>query len=410
MDVFLGRQPIFNITEEIVAYELLYRNGDLNIFDNSAKDSATLDVLVNFLLSMGSDEVTKGRPGFVNFTENLLMDPDVLELIDPSKVVIEILEDVPITPKLVERVKELKQRNFKMALDDFILADSMVDNEELFQYIDIIKIDFLATPLLKRMKIENRVKNSFPHIELLAEKVENRNQFDVARHAGYTLFQGYFFEKPQIIKSTDIPMNTLQYFQIMLLFREEVPDLNKIAQAIERDVSLSYKLLKVINDTGYRLKKKVSSIKQAILLIGLTELRKLIYLLALREGETSNPSDLFRELMRTSLFRAKICENLAKQKFKENYSEYFLIGMFSLIDALLQRPMDVILKQLPFSEEMIRTICGKPTSMTPYLEFSIALDKLDFESIDRFAQAFNLNKDQISALYTEAHDWALTSI
>lgn len=409
MDVFIGRQPIFNQDEEIVAYELLYRNSERNSFDHAEKDSATVDVLVNFLLSFGSEEVTKGCPGFVNFTENLLMN-QLTELIHPSKVVIEILEDVPITRKLVDRVKELKQLNFKLALDDFILDPDIVYYDELFQYIDYIKVDFLATPLLDRLQIEKRIKSAFPHIQLLAEKVETRNQFDVARNSGYTLFQGYFFEKPQIIKSTDIPVNILQYFQILLLLKNEQPDINLIAQNIERDVALSYKLLKVINDSTYNLKTKVGSIKQAIVLIGLTELRKLIYLLALREGGLESQSDLYKELMRRSLFRAKVCEKLAKRNLKKNYSEYFLVGMFSMIDALLQRPMEIILQKLPFSEEIIHTISGYETSMSVYLEFSIALEKMDFEGIDRSAHYFGLNQAQVMALVNEANDWAQQSI
>lgn len=409
MDVFIGRQPIFNIKEEVVAYELLYRNQNENFFQGTDSDLATVDVLVNYFLSMGINEVTTGRPGFVNFTENLLMS-HVLNLVKPSKIVIEILEDVPITEKLIKRVKELKEQDFKIALDDFVLKKNVKHYDELFQYIDYIKVDFLATPLLERMEIENRVKTLFPQIQLLAEKVETRNQFDVAKYSGYTLFQGYFFEQPQIIKSTDIPLNTLQYFQILSLLRDEDPNIKEIAEIIERDVSLSYKLLKLVNDNTKRQKSKVRSIQQAIVLLGLTELRKFIYLLAMREGELKEQTDLFKELMRTVLFRAKVCEKLAKIQFKENYSEYFLVGMFSLIDTLLKRPIDVILQKLPFSEEVTLTISGFETTMTPYLELSIALDKLDFEAIDKLAMKFKLDKNQLQTLYNEAKEWSENSI
>lgn len=405
MEVFIGRQPIFNLHEQIVAYELLYRSKNVNTFPKVDPDAATIDVLVNSFLSIGIEEVTKGKPSFVNFTENLLMS-QINEYLNPSQVVIEILEDVPLTPQLVERVIELKSYGFTIALDDFILNDEVQVYDELFAYIDYIKVDFLLSPLLERMEIENKVKENFPHIKLLAEKVETRNQFEVAKHSGYELFQGYFFEQPEIITATDIPANTIQYLYIITLLKEEEPNIQLLAENIERDISLTYKLLQMVNNSEKRSKSKVRSIKQAIVLLGVSNLRKWIYLLAMREIDMNADNDIFKEVMRTSLFRAKVCEKLAKLSYKKNFSEYFLIGMFSLIDTLLQRPMNVILQQLPFSEAISETILGNPTEMTPYLEFSIALDKLDWSSLEVLAPQLNFNLTNIDLLYQEAMEWA----
>ncbi|MFJ8458832.1 EAL and HDOD domain-containing protein [Lysinibacillus sp. RS5] len=405
MEVFIGRQPIFNLHEQIVAYELLYRSKNVNTFPKVDPDAATIDVLVNSFLSIGIEEVTKGKPSFVNFTENLLMS-QINEYLNPSQVVIEILEDVPLTPQLVERVIELKSYGFTIALDDFILNDEVQVYDELFAYIDYIKVDFLLSPLLERMEIENKVKENFPHIKLLAEKVETRNQFEVAKHSGYELFQGYFFEQPEIITATDIPANTIQYLYIITLLKEEEPNIQLLAENIERDISLTYKLLQMVNNSEKRSKSKVRSIKQAIVLLGVSNLRKWIYLLAMREIDMNADNDIFKEVMRTSLFRAKVCEKLAKLSYKKNFSEYFLIGMFSLIDTLLQRPMNVILQQLPFSEAISETILGNSTEMTPYLEFSIALDKLDWSSLEVLAPQLNFDLTNIDLLYQEAMEWA----
>lgn len=408
MEVFIGRQPIFNLHEQVVAYELLYRSKNGNSFPMVDSDAATIDVLVNSFLSIGIEEVTKGKPCFVNFTDNLLKST-LIDYLNPAQVVIEILEDVPINTLLVERVKELKARGFKIALDDFVLDHTVEVYDELFAHIDYIKVDFMLSSLLERMEIENKIKENFPHITLLAEKVETRNQFDVAKHSGYQLFQGYFFEQPQIIKSTDIPANTLQYFQILALLKGEEPNVGILAENIERDLSLTYKLLQMINNSTKRSKSKVRSIKQAILFLGLGELRKWIYLLTMREIDMNTDTDLFKELMRTSLFRAKVCEKLAKLSYKKNFSEYFLIGMFSVIDSLLQRPMSSILNQLPFPEEITDTILGKQTEMSPYLEFSIALGKLDLDTLDVLAPKFDLNMESMDLLYKEALQWAETS-
>lgn len=405
MDVFIGRQPIFNLYGQVVAYELLYRNKNINSFPMVDADYATVDVLVNSFLSIGIKEVTRGKPCFVNFTENLLMST-LLDYLEPSQVVIEILEDVPITAKLVERVIELKSEGFKIALDDFILDDKVPHYNELFAHIDYIKVDILNTTMLERMAIENKVQKDFPHIGLLAEKVETHNQLEVAKHSGYVLFQGYFFEQPQIISATDIPPNIMQYFQIISLLREEETKITELVSNIERDISLTYKLLQLINSSNKRTRSKVRSIKQAILLLGLTELRKWIYLLAMREVNRNQDDDLFKELMFTSLFRAKVCEKLAKLKYKQNFSEYFLIGMFSLIDSILQRPMHAILQQLPFSEEIAATIGGAETEMSQYLKFSIALGKLDWNQIEELAPMFNLTMDDANKIYEESMDWA----
>ncbi|MEC1180674.1 HDOD domain-containing protein [Metasolibacillus meyeri] len=407
MEVFIARQPIFNEKEQIVSYELLYRNRDMNAFPSEGveADAATIDVIINSFLAIGIDKITNGAPAFINFTEKLLFSP-LIDYISPKEVVIEVLEDVNITPKLVRRVQELKEKGFKIALDDFILQDKVTVYDELFNYVDYIKVDFLSTPIVKRMEIENKVKSKFPHIQLLAEKVETRNQYEVAIHSGYVLFQGYFFEKPQIMRAIDIPANIINYFQIISILKDEEPDINILAENIEREISISYKLLQLINSSKNRRKSKVRSIKQAIILLGLSELRKLVYLLAMRELNNYEKTDVFNELVAASLFRAKACEKVAKLNYKKNFSEYFLIGLLSLIDALLKRPMYVILRKMPLSEEIVQTINGVETEMTPYLQFSEALYKLDWDKLTELSLQLGLDQEMVFQIYDEAEQWA----
>lgn len=409
MKVFVARQPIFNMYEQVVGYELLYRNKLENRFPEVDSDIATIDVLVNSFLSIGIDEVSYGKPVFVNFTYNLLMS-SVFDYIEPTKVIVEILEDVNITPEIVNKVKELKRRGFKMALDDFILTENLAEHEEIYKYIEYIKIDFLVTPLLQRIEIENEIKAKYPHIKFLAEKVETRNQYEVAKHSGYVLFQGYFFEQPQVLSTKDIPPNVIQYLQILSILREEEPDINIIANNIERDISLTYKLLQLINNSNKRSKSKVRSIKQAVLLLGLAELRKWMYLLAMREARLDMEKDTTKEIMLSSLFRAKICEKLANYKSEQNHAEYFLIGLFSLIDAILERPLPNILQQLPFREEIIETISGVDTYMTPYLNISIALNKGEWREVETLADKLEIPYDIVMQYYEEVNEWVKDSL
>lgn len=408
MEVFVGRQPIFNIHEKVVAYELLYRRNNINSYQEIDSDSATIQVIKNSVLSIGMKELTNGLPGFVNFTENLLMS-NILEFIDPSTFVVEILEDVPITEELILRIIELRNKGFTIALDDFVLNHNIEFYNTLFAHTDIIKVDFLLSTKEERAIVEREVMNRFPHIRLLAEKVENRTQFEEAKAANYSLFQGYFFEQPQIIKTTDIPINTLQYFQLMSLLKDDESKINEISESIEQNVALTYKLLQLINNFS-ESKSKVRSVKQAIMMIGLIELRKFLYLLATSEDSSIESSDVFNELLRTSIFRAKVCELLAKRKRKKNFSEYYLVGMFSLIDSILQRPTKLIVQQLPFSDEVIHTICGIQTEMTPYLQLSVALSKMDLKLASTISKELGFKMEDIGHIYNQAQDYTKKSL
>lgn len=404
LEVFIGRQPIFNRDEEIVAYELLYRNSDVNKFPEMDSDKATIDVLIHSFLTIGIQEISNGSPSFINFTENLIMQ-DELDFLEPTKVVIELLEDVSITPALIEQLRKLKERGFTIALDDFVMDEAVLIYDDLFKQVDYIKIDFLLSSEQQRSVVENKVKSTFPHIKLLAEKVETREEFESAKLAGYSLFQGYFFQKPQIIQATDIPANLFQYFQIISLLRDDKASIDVIVENIEREISLTYRLLKLINNSTKRPKSKIRSIKQAILLLGLTELRKWIYLLAMHESGIQQKSDVFNELMYASLFRAKLCEKCARLNSKANYSEHFLVGLFSLIDVLLKSPMNSILVQLPLSETTLETIGGAKTDMTPYLQFSVAVQHLNWQQIESLAAQLNISIEEVLPMYEEVRVW-----
>ncbi|WP_342559286.1 HDOD domain-containing protein [Metasolibacillus sp. FSL K6-0083] len=409
MEVFVGRQPIFNANKQIIAYELLYRNKNLTAFPMINEDVATIKVLINSFLHIGAEKITQGKPVFINFTENLL-ESSIDQLLKSSQVVIEILENVQITPKLIQRVRELKEKGFKVALDDFVLDKQVESYNELFQYIDYIKIDFLATTLEERKKIERKVQEKFPHIQLLAEKVEEYDQFKTAKASNYQLFQGYFFEKPQIVKGNSIPPNTIPYLNILLLLSEENPNVQLIAQNIEKDLSLAYKLLQMINNATGHVKVRIYSIRQAIMMIGIPNLRKWIYFVAMGERQIDDEEDFFEEIMRASLFRAKVCEILAKRNRKKNHPEYFLVGMFSLIDILLKSTLEEIVQKLPLSNRVIDTILGQQTEMTPYLQFSMALDKLEWDKLQALGENIGLNIHEMDELYSEALAWAEKSL
>lgn len=404
MEVFIGRQPIFDRMENVFAFELLYRNGDLNTFPDIDGDYATTEVLVNSFLTIGVEELANGRPCFINFTENLLYE-SIFDTFDPKTIIIEILEHVKISPVLIDKLRQLKRKGYKIALDDFILTNNFVQYKELFSLVDFIKVDFIATNPEGRLFNEIWIKTNYPHIRLLAEKVETREEFEQAKESGYQFFQGYFFSKPQIIHSKEIPTNIVHYFRIIRLINEENANINHIAELIEHDVSLSYKLLKLINASP--TKNKVRSIKHAILVLGLTELYQWIYILALRESIRGDSDYSDNALIASSLFRAKFCELLAKHKKQSNSAEYFLIGMFSMMEALLQRPFHQIIKQLPFSNQVIQTLTGSEvTEMSVYLDIAVAFDKLNWTDIHTYSGEMGISEDQLRLYYNKAMQWS----
>lgn len=404
MDIFVARQPIFNKNEHIFAYELLYRNGHDNSFPLIDGETATLEVLVHSFLTIGINELAGEKLCFINFTENLLV-KDMFAKFPENRIVVEILEDIPITSALLQKIKEIKSLGFLIALDDFVLQKNITVYDELFSLVNFIKVDFLSSTVVERQAIERIVKKNYPHIILLAEKVETREQFYEAKAAGYGLFQGYFFAKPEIIKGTEIPANLVQYFRIISLLRDKSSSIEEVAEEIERDVSLSFKVLKLINSPAVRLKSKIRSIKQGVVMLGLEELNHWLYVLLLHESKANHSGDGMA-LIEASLFRAKFCELLAKTKVKQNASEYFLVGMFSLIDTLLHQSMNQLLQDLPLSDEVAATLSGNLTEMTPYLEVAIACDEVRWDDMLEGATILNIDHDTLNDIYIEARRWA----
>lgn len=401
MEVFIGKQPILNKFEQTVAYELLYRSKNFNEFPQIDQDQATIDVITNAFLTFGLQNISDNKPVFINFSEKLLMNDFMFQL-DPTNIVIEVLETVTINDQLIARLRELKNLGFKIALDDFEFDQNNKYLPEVFSLIDIIKVDFLFGDKEKRARLENLVNNYFPFISLLAEKVETREQYEEAIEAGYKLFQGYFFEQPKVLVSKDIEPNTLHYFEIMAILKSEEPDIDLISETIERDVSLTYKLLKLVNTTNNRIRSSITSIRQATMILGLIELQKWIYLLAIRSQHSTQTNN---ELIYISLFRSKICEMIARKKGFRNFSEYYLVGMFSNIDAILQIPMEEIVKDLPFSEIVLQTISGEETEMTPFLNLAVALQKFDLDIVKRLAADLDIPIDTLDQLYADTEKW-----
>lgn len=405
MNLFVGRQPILDKVGNIYGYELLYRNSEENSFPNIDPEKATISVLINTFLSIGVDKIAGENRVFINFSEKLLEEVDFFVKLNPRQIVIEILEDVDITPSILDSMRKFKERGFTIALDDFLMNTSkMKDNRELFRLVDIVKIDFLNTSPLQQKEFTT-LKRNYPNITLLAEKVESVAQRKYAEKLGYELFQGYFFAKPEIIKGIEISPNITLHTYLINLLHSDLPDLDEVADLMMRDISLTYKLLRYINSIAFDIPNKVSSIKQALVLLGTREIRKWMQILMLYEmGEGENKGSI-KALIEYSLVRAKMCELIAKRQQKENVDEYFLTGMFSLIDIIISRSKEEILPLLHLSDEVTKTLLGESTEMTPYLQLVIAIEKFNWEFVQTYSEQIGISEAELSQVSQEAYRW-----
>lgn len=406
INLFLARQPVLNKHDNLYGYELLYRNSEQNYFTDIEPEKATVSLLINTFLSFGIDKVSDGNRVFINFSKKLIEDVDFIRMLDARQVVIEVLETVEITPSIIRRLRELRKQGFMIALDDFTIDFSKVaEYKPLFQTVDILKIDFLETSELEQNQFV-ALKKYFPHLILLAEKVETKAQRDRAEEIGFELFQGYFYTKPEILKGIDISPNFALHSTILNLLYSESPNLNKAAEIIMKDMSLTYKLLRYINTTATNLHNKVSSIKQALILLGVNEIRNWIKILMFQELGVGEERGSIKALVERSLVRAKLCEILAEKKGRNNTEEFFLAGMFSNIHIIMVRKKEEILPLLHLSDKVTNTLIGEKTDMTLYLELATAVENVNLNLIKAYAIQLGFSEEKLMKYLQNAYRWA----
>jgi EAL and modified HD-GYP domain-containing signal transduction protein len=399
MDIFVARQPIFNTKKEVVAYELLYRNSRLNTFGGIDGDTATSTLITNSLLVLGLDTLTQNKKAFINFTFTHLKEDTPL-LFSKDALVVEILEDVEVDQNLVEICKNLKKNGFVLALDDFI-ADSMDKYKEIYPYIDIIKVDFMKSTKLEQMQIVNYLKSY--KLTFLAEKVEKESEFLSARSQGYSLFQGYFFSKPIIVDGKTITPSKFAQFQLLNELSKLEPDVNVLSQITQRDLSISYKILRLVNSAAFRRASEIKSIKQALVFLGLKELQKWLSFVIVQDMGADQPE----ELVWLVFVRAKFGESITKVIGCANReSEVFLMGLFSCIDVFFNRPIEEVIAKLPLATDVKDALMGKENQLSSILKTVISYEKGEWENFADLSLKLRLERQKAIELYIDAVSWA----
>ena len=398
MDVFLARQPIFDRSNKVIAYELLFRNGYENFCSNVDGDEATLNVIVNSFYIFGIKNITNDKKVFINFTEELIK-KEIATLLSSEQVVVEILENIEPTEEIVVACKKLKQKGYTLALDDFVFDEKYMN---LIKLIDIIKVDFKITKGYERKKLFELLKIN-NKIKFLAEKVENKEEYNEAVKMGYTYFQGYYFSKPVVLSRKSICANKNIALKILKLLNKEEFSFCDLEVLIMKDLGLSYKLMKLINSSVYYLRNKVSSIRQAITFLGEIELTKWLYVVLLNDLNGNNTN----ELIRVSLQRAKLCESICGMSiYKEKKFSAYMTGLFSVIDAILNCPIKVIINDLCIVDEVRDGLLEEMNHLNTILKLVINYEKGQWENVGIYADIIGIDASKISRAYIESLKWA----
>ena len=393
---FIARQPIFDRHEDVYGYELLFRSGMENRFTSDDCEAAACDVADNFL-NDSARTLTAGRRAFINCTREFLLN-EYATLLPKEETVLEILETVEPDAEVLAACRRLKRLGYTIALDDFVYAEKF---QPFIELANIIKIDFkLSGPSQRQQAV---AKFEPCGIQLLAEKVETRAEFAEARNRGYHYFQGYFFCKPQIVRSHHIPAFKAHYLRLLQAINRPELVRSEVVALIDREVSLCYKLLRFINSPFFGFRCEIRSTGHALALLGDEELRRWASVSAVLRIAGNTPS----ELVLTALTRGRCCELLTLHRDTHiNQQSMFLLGVFSLMEAMLGRPISEIVSEIALPDVVRSALLGRQNRYRETLDLVKAFEAGMWGEVSELAAALKQDESHLSATYLEAVDWA----
>ena len=393
MYVSIARQPIFTAQKKLFAYELLFRQTlGLNLGELSG-DRATTSLLSTAFLTEGIEKVAGNKPCFINFTKNLLV-KEIANFFPKNIIIVEILEDVPATTDVMAACIKLSQLGYLIALDDFVFKKDLIP---LIELANIIKIDYRISTTDEIERMLYRLARY--DIKYLAEKVETHEEFEHARKLGFHYFQGYFFAKPESIRMKEVSSIKTSKLRLLAEINKKDTSMENLEKIIEGDVAIAYKLLRYINSAYYYLLSEVTSIRQAIVYLGEREIRRFVILVVISELAAEKPN----ELLRLSLVRAKFCELLAAGcHFSADASELFLLGLFSMIDAILDTPMKQAMEKLPLADPVKEALTVQEGPYVPFLQAIISYEQGRSKECLQALKTLKVNSHEVYDMYLEA--------
>jgi c-di-GMP phosphodiesterase len=390
----LARQPIFNVHMKVVAYELLCRSSHINKANFNDGDAASSQVLLSAFTELSINNVVGKHQAFINFTRNLLQTPPPF---DRKQLVVEVIEGQKVDASMLHALKVLRENNYTIALDDFVLTP---ETEHLIPYADIIKLDVLQ---LSTSDVNTHIEYLKPFgITLLAEKVETYEMLEFCKSAGFDLFQGYFLARPQIISGRKMSDNRQSVLQLLSAMQDPEVPVDKIEKMLARDAVLSFKLLRLVNSAAFGLARTIDSLKQAIMLLGLNKIKNWVNILAM-----SNLGDKPHELSVSALTRARMCELIANQLNGNPKTDgYFTVGLLSTLDAFMDAPMASLLDSISLSKHINDAILRQLGSEGKVLEITTHYEKGAWDKIDwEYLEHNGITAEQLAQIYVDTLEW-----
>jgi len=398
MNFYAARQPILDKSKKLFAYELLFRDSLDNVFPDIDGDEATSKIIEASQFNMGISEFTGNKPAFINFTLETL-NQGYPEMLAPDEVVVEILETIKPGKKLLALCKDLHQKGYTLALDDYEHQNVWA---HFYPFIKIIKIDIQQSSIDDIKEVLGAIKDH-PHIKMLAEKVETYEEYDQMLQLGFDYFQGYFFARPEMVKAKNLSPSQMAMAELLYETSKTELDLNSITSVFERDVSLSYKLLRYANSAIFKRRNEISTIKQALVILGSGELKRFIGLMF---AVTANP-DKPSELINMAMTRAKFCELVAQDiRSQLDISIAFLTGLLSMIDAILDEEMSIVLEKLPLSQDIKDPLLTKKGVMAALIKLVELIEQAEWDKTSLVMEKLKLDKDKVVEHYNQAVAWA----
>ncbi len=399
MDVFVARQAIFDRRLDVFGYELLFRSCQNNVYDGTDGALASSQVISSSFYSIGVENILGGKRAFINFPRKLLVE-DCASLLPREVAVIEILESVEGDQEVLEACAALRRRGYLLALDDFAERE---DTTALTRMADIIKVDFRATEPAEQEELMQRYGRR--GIRMLAEKVETQAEFERARKIGYTYFQGYFFARPVIVQGREVPGFKLNYLRILQEVHRPELDYRRLEALLKPEVSLTYKLLRYVNSAVFGFNRRIESIKEALVLVGENEVRKWVSVVVLPQLAGNKPG----ELVLTAVVRARFCELIAQPAgLGGRASELFLMGLFSLLDVMMDQPLEGLLEQLSVADDVRATLLESAPPgdrIAGVYALVRANEQADWDALAANAASLAIPAERIPELYLEAVQW-----
>ncbi|WP_333919113.1 EAL and HDOD domain-containing protein [Vibrio crassostreae] len=397
---YVARQPILNRNKNTLGYELLFRDGERNAYPAHIESNrATYRLIVENFLSVGLNPSIPSSRCFINFPYQSLIRRLPLSL-PKDKVVVEILETCQPTDELLEAVKELYQAGYMIALDDFT---STPEWERFLRYTHIVKLDIMQMGLDEACDLVRAHQGK--KFSFLAERVENEQEFQQTKEAGFKFFQGYFFSKPEIIKTKYISPEQVIAMELFQEVCKPDVDFQRVESIVAKDVALSYKLLRFVNTMSPRLEVTISSFRQALVYLGQEKLKMFVSLAVASYVSDKKPKELYG----LSLQRAQFCQRMSRyQAFEGHTEQAFMIGLFSLLDALLDLSLENLVEQLPLCKSIKVALLRREGPYGTLLALEESFEHADWQQIDEHCADLGLSVDQVKTELTEARRWSHT--